>query len=115
MDIKRSGLLFVVECARILALRHGVAETGTVERLQALVQKEAIPADEAEFVQTAYKTLFHFLLTAQVRKLSAGDPTDNYVDPETLPIQERYLLRHALEATGRLQGMVHASFGSIFF
>ncbi len=32
-----------------------------------------------------------------------------------LPIQERYLLHHALEATGRLQGLVHASFGDLFF
>jgi CBS domain-containing protein len=115
MDVKRSGLLFVVECARILALRHGVAATGTVERLQALAQNKAVPADEAEFVQTAYKTLVHFLLTAQVRKLRTGEATDNYIDPQTLSIQERYLLRHALEATGRLQGMVHASFGNLFF
>ena len=92
-----------------------MTETGTVERLQALVEKKAIPADEAEFVQTAYRTLFHFLLTTQVRKLSAGAVTDNYIDPQTLPIQERYLLRHALEATGRLQGIVHASFGNLFF
>ncbi|GAB4277375.1 MAG: DUF294 nucleotidyltransferase-like domain-containing protein [Deferrisomatales bacterium] len=115
LDLKRSGLLFVVECARILALRHGVAETGTTDRLRALAEKGAIPKDEAEFVITAYKTLFHFLLTAQVQRLKQGEPADNYITPQELPIQERYLLRHALEATGRLQGMVHASFGDIFF
>ena len=56
-----------------------------------------------------------FLLNAQARRFHAGEAVDNYVDPQSLPIQERYLLRHALEATGRLQGLVHASFGDIFF
>lgn len=115
MDIKCSGMLFVVECARILALRHGVAATSTLQRLEALADKGAIPADEAEFVHTSYKTLFHLLLTAQARSLGRGGPVDNYVDPQALPIYERYLLRHALEATRRLQGLVHASFGNIFF
>lgn len=114
LDLKRSGLLFVVECARILALRHGVQETCTIERLQALADREAIPRDEAEFVVTAYRTLFHFLLNAQARRLQAGDPPDSYLAPQNLPIQERYLLRHALEATSRLQGMVSTSFGQIF-
>lgn len=115
MDLKRSGLLFVVECSRILALRHGVGETGTIERLDALARAGAIPADEAEFVQTAYRTLCHFRLTAQAKQLRQGLPPDNYIDPQALPIQQRYLLRHALEATERLQGMVHSSFGDIFF
>jgi CBS domain-containing protein len=115
LDLKRSGLLFVVECSRILALRHGVTATSTLERLEALSAMGAIPSDEAEFVRTAYRTLFHFLLNAQVRKHRRGERPDNYVLPSALPIQERYMLRHALEATGRLQGMVHASFGDVFF
>jgi CBS domain-containing protein len=115
MDLKRSGFLFVVECARILALRHGVTQTGTVERLEALSRMGVIPREEAEFVQTAYKTLLHFLLTAQAGKLRAGETVDNYIEPRALSIQERYTLRHALEATSRLQRTVHAEFGEIFF
>ncbi|MDT8288070.1 MAG: putative nucleotidyltransferase substrate binding domain-containing protein, partial [Elusimicrobiales bacterium] len=71
--------------------------------------------EEVEFIQTAYKSLFHFLLNAQARRFQAGEAMDNYVDPQSLPIQERYLLRHALEATGRLQGLVNASFGNLFY
>jgi len=115
MDLKRSGILFVVECARILALRYGVTETGTIERLDALAGLGAIPRDEAEFVRTAYRTLFHFLLASQSAQFRGGAELDTYVDPQALQIQERYLLRHALEATGRLQGFVHAAFGDVFF
>ncbi|MHB8765318.1 MAG: DUF294 nucleotidyltransferase-like domain-containing protein, partial [Deferrisomatales bacterium] len=115
LDLKRSGLLFVVECARILALRHGVSEVGTLGRIRELATQGAIPADEADFISTSYQSLFHFLLQAQAARLRAGQEVDNYVDPLSLPIQERYLLRHALEATGRLQSLVHASFGDLFF
>ncbi len=114
MDIKRSGLLFVVECARILALRYGVTETGTIERIQALVGKKEIPEDQADFIITSYKTLFHFLLTAQMEKLSNGETPNNYISPSELPIQERYMLRHALEAAGILQGIVRVTFGDIY-
>lgn len=115
MDLKRSGLLFLVECARILALRHGLAETGTSERLRRLAEQGAVPLEEAEFVLAAHKTLVHFLLTSQARRLRAGLLPDSYLTPQSLDLQERYLLRHALEATDRLQGLVHASFGSVFF
>ncbi|GAB4264952.1 MAG: DUF294 nucleotidyltransferase-like domain-containing protein [Deferrisomatales bacterium] len=115
LDLKRSGLLFLTECARILALRHGIAATGTAERLEALARAGAVAPEEAEFARTAHRTLLHLLLHAQVRKLRAGAPLDNYVAPRALPIQERYLLRHALEATGRLQAVVHAAFGDVLF
>lgn len=114
MDIKRSGLLFVVECARILALRYGVTQTGTIERIQALVEKKEIPEDQADFIITSYKTLFHFLLTAQMEKLRNGETPDNYISPSELAIQERYMLRHALEAAGILQGIVRVTFGDIY-
>lgn len=114
LDLKGGGFLFVVECARILALRHGVTRTGTVERLEALAEKGVIPPEEAEFVKAAHKTLFEFLLCSQVEKLRAGESLNTHLDPRALPIQERYVLRHALEATSRLQGLVHASFGEFF-
>lgn len=113
IDLKRSGLLFVAECARILALRHGVAETSTIGRLGALAARGAMPAEEAEFAQTAYRTLLFFLLRAQAKALEAGQQPDTYLNPAALPPQERYLLRHALEAAGRLQDLVRAAFGEL--
>ena len=74
-----------------------------------------IPQEEAEFVQAGYKMLLHFLLKAQAHKLRTGTTVDNYIEPQALPIQERYAVRHALEATGRLQKAMHAEFGEIFF
>ena len=109
------GMLTREEAARILALRHGITQTGTLERLQALAEKGAIPQEEAEFIQTAYKTMLHFLLTSQARKIREGGVVNNYVAPGNLPIQERYILRHALEGTDRLQSVVHTTFGDLFF
>jgi len=114
MDIKRSGLMFMVECARIMALRHGITKTSTIERIEALVEEKVIQEDQAEFIITSYKTLFHFLLTAQMDKLRKGESPDNYISPSALTIQERYMLRHALEAAGILQGIVRVTFGDIY-
>ncbi|MDF1551496.1 MAG: hypothetical protein P1P84_00475 [Deferrisomatales bacterium] len=55
-----------------------------------------------------------YLVSAVARLLRPGEAVDHYIDPQALPIQKRYLLRHALEAAGRLQGLVHASLGDGF-
>jgi len=47
-DIKRSGLLFVVEAIRILALLHGIRETATLKRIAALVRDGFIHPDDGE-------------------------------------------------------------------
>jgi len=108
IDIKASGLRFVAECARILALLHGVTQLGTMERIEELERLGVVPKEEGRFVRSACECFFRLLFASQAEEIRAGAAPDNYLSPSALPIEERYLLRLALEATDRFQTLVHA-------
>ena len=114
MDLKESGLLFIVECARILALLHGVAEVGTIERVGELERLGVMPPDEGRLVRGAYGTFVRLLFKAQAARIRAGEEPDAYIAPLSIPMEERFLLRLALEASERLQTLVHAAIHTPF-
>lgn len=109
MELKESGLRFVVECARVLSLLHGVTKLGTLQRLEELERLGVVPAAEGRFIRGAYESFVRLLFQAQAAKLRAGQEPNAYVYPPSLSVEERYLLRLGLEATERLQMLVHAA------
>jgi CBS domain-containing protein len=115
LDLKRSGLLYLAECTRILALRHGVRATSTLMRLHALEAAEVLAPEEAEAFRVAHRTLYHFVLGAELDRSRQGLPPATLVSPDELSEGDRQNLREALGAVERLQAEVHAAFGQIFF
>jgi CBS domain-containing protein len=51
----------------------------------------------------AYHYLIDVRLEHQLRQMEAGEPPDNFLNPETLSRVQQKLLREALEAVGALQ------------
>ncbi|MGD2080662.1 MAG: putative nucleotidyltransferase substrate binding domain-containing protein [Nitrospirota bacterium] len=113
LDIKRSGLIFVVEAVRILALMRGMGETSTLKRIAALVEGGRMHPDDGEYYEAAFKSLLHFALRAEVEKALAGAEPDTYVRPSGLSPREKELLRHAYRAVSSLQELVAQEFGEL--
>jgi CBS domain-containing protein len=113
LDVKRSGLIFVVEGIRILALRHGIRETSTINRITALVDGGFINAGDGEYFEAAYRFLLHYALNSQVEKALSGRAPDTYIDPSRLSPRDREMLRHAFRAVSSLQGLVASEFGEL--
>jgi len=112
-DIKRSGLLFVVEGVRILALRHGVRETATLKRISKLVDGGHIASDDGEYFEGAYRFLLHFALDSQVTKAMEDEKIDTYVNPRRLSSRNQEMLRHAYKAVSTLQDVIASEFGQL--
>jgi len=112
-DIKRSGLIFVVEGVRILALLHGVRETTTVKRIGSLVDGGHINPDDGEYFEGAYRFLLHFALNAQVEKVVEEEGIDTYVNPRHLSSREKEMIRHAYRAVASLQDLIATEFGEL--
>ncbi|MCU0889083.1 MAG: DUF294 nucleotidyltransferase-like domain-containing protein [Rubritepida sp.] len=106
-DLKLHGLMPLVAAARLLALQHGVAETGTPERLTALAAKGALAAGEAAALEAGFATILGALLRQQLADHAAGQPPGNLVDTEALARAERTALREALRA---VRGFSKAAF-----
>jgi CBS domain-containing protein len=112
-DIKRSGLIFVVEGVRILALRHGIRETATLKRISRLVGGGHLHADDGEYFEGAFRFLLHFALDSQVEKAMEHEEVDTYVNPSLLSPRKREMLRHSYKAVSKLQDLIASEFGEL--
>jgi CBS domain-containing protein len=102
VDLKLNGTAPFVDGARILALAHGVRETGTAERLAALAERGVLPAEEAR----AWGDAFQFLqsLRLRVQHDQATTPENpNLLDTRTLSELDRRILKEAFRQARKLQ------------
>lgn len=113
LNIKRSGLIFVVEGVRILALLHGIRETSTLKRIESLVKGGFIHSDDGDYFESAYLILLHLSLNAQLTKSLKGKKVDTFINPNELPKRDRETLKHAFKAVSSLQGLVASEFGEL--
>ena len=111
LHLKRSGLIFVVEAARVLCLKEGIGEVGTLERIKALREKHIISAQDAEYAEHAFHILVYYALQAQVQHWQKGEPISYWINPSELSAHDRDMLRYAFQAVKRLKELVESSFG----
>ncbi|WP_198371006.1 DUF294 nucleotidyltransferase-like domain-containing protein [Roseomonas rosulenta] len=108
-DFKLHGLMPLVAAARLMALRAGIAATGTLDRLAGLAQQGALAAREAAALTDAFDLLLDIVLRQQLADHAAGGQPGNLVDTAALPKADRAALRDALKA---VRSFSRASFGS---
>jgi CBS domain-containing protein len=102
-DIKRGGLVPIVDIARYAALSAGATVTSTLERLRAAASAGTLPEAEARTLAEAYDLFADLRLEHQVQQLESGLAPDNHIDPKALnPLTRRYL-RDAFRAVASVQ------------
>lgn len=102
INLKRQGLLPLVNAVRLLALRHGCRANDTRGRLNELVIDGVLEAEWAAALHDALGRLQGLVLTAQLASLAAGRAADGWVDMAPLDAAERLLLRHDLQQIRKL-------------
>ena len=102
-DIKKGGLLPVVDIARFGALKAGADVTGTVERLRAASELGGIEPAHARTLEEAYDLFSALRLEHQIRQLARGDEPSDYVDPAELSELTRRYLRDAFREVAAVQ------------
>jgi len=102
-DIKRA-MLPVVDYARVYALKHGVAETNTLERLRQLMQAGILPPKDCNEIEQGYSFLMQLRLVRQVAAIfEEGVAPDNFINPQDLSGIEQRLLKEIFIRIGNLQ------------
>jgi CBS domain-containing protein len=101
VDVKRYGVFPLVGAVRVLALDHGVVETGTVDRLGDLAARRAYPPERADELARAYRFLLGIRLRHQIAQVEARQAPDNLVDWARLSRPDRLLLRESMRVVDR--------------
>ena len=102
-DIKRGGLLPIVDIGRYAAVAAGVTVTPTLERLRSAAAAGTLRENEATTLEEAFDLFSALRLEHQVQQLEAGTNPDNHIDPKALnPLTRRYL-KDAFRAVASVQ------------
>jgi CBS domain-containing protein len=96
--------------ARLYALKHGVEETHTLSRLEALARRDLITRDNLKEIATAYDSLLRLRLRHQSECLREGRPLDNTLDRRRLDRLEQSLLQQARERIAALRKKISYDF-----
>ena len=108
LDLKTYGSRLFVDAARVLALAHGVGESGTAQRLRALAERGKLGRDDVD----ALVESFFFIQQLRLRIQQAGTPMGaaNRVDPEQLNELDRLILKEACKQAKKLQSRLQLEF-----
>ncbi len=103
LDLKRHGIIPIIDLARIHALAAGTPEIATIERLQGAVDAGVLSRDGAENLEDAYEFITTLRARHQVEQLKKGLKVDNYIRPDDLSKLERAHLKDAFGVISTMQ------------
>lgn len=115
INLKHTGTLPLVQATRLLALRAGLPEISTTQRLGKLHETGVINSDVHDHLTAAFGHITGLLLRQQVADYKAGMPISNYVHPDTLKERERDVLVDSFRAIEALRERLKSDFtGDVF-
>ena len=115
VDLKLHGTAVYVDAARLYALAHSVAATGTRARLEAAAQAMNVPAQEAEAWTSGFEVLQLLRLQVQLDRdsrsaVDASDGNPNLIDVDALNDIDRRVLKESLRVARRLQQRIELDY-----
>ena len=106
IDMKHSGVVPVIDLARVYALKGRIAAVNTRVRLQEAENRAVISGSGARDLIAAYDMIQTMRLENQAHLVKAGRKPDNYLSPADLPDFERSHLRDAFVVVRGMQSAV---------
>jgi CBS domain-containing protein len=110
LDIKRAGILPLVNSIRLLALKYRAEGPGTIERTRNLERVGVLEPDMSKEIQEGFYLLSRTRLLNQMRNLRAGQKGDDFVAPSELREEDQETLRRALSTVERVKQRVYKDF-----
>lgn len=110
INLKHGGTLPLVNAIRLLALREGIEECATLERINELQKRGVLDHDVSQELAVAFRHITMLLLRRQLDSFTAGATVSNYVPPKSLSRWERATLVNSLKAIDRLRERVRSDF-----
>ena len=109
VDLKIGGLFAIVAGARTLALRYGVADTGTVDRLDAVHRAGHLGSVDLRTITLAQQAILGATLRQQITDLAAGQPPGSWVNVRQMDPDVRAVLAAMVRRLDVLPDMVRSA------
>ena len=102
-DLKLSGVVPIIDIARVYALSAGIKEVNTRDRLLAEREASALSKSGAQDLIEVFDFISITRLKHQARQIRDGEAPDNFMSPEDLSHFERNHLKDAFNVVKTIQ------------
>jgi CBS domain-containing protein len=106
LDIKRGGVIPLVNLVRFHALANGVTISATLERIEAIASVGGLEHGAADALREAYGVITRVRLEHHAQLIAADKDADNLIDPGELGPIAQSELREAFHVVRRAQKRV---------
>lgn len=106
----KSAIVPIVNFARIYALRHGISDTNTLDRLDQLLRLGVLTKGGQAELSEGYNALMQLRLKHQVELLAIDRAPDNHVNPRDLTAITQALLKEIFAQIGIFQSKISLDF-----
>lgn len=106
IDLKHTGIVPIVDLARVYALAAGVMVANTHDRLEVSSQAGEVSEQSARDLRDALEFLGKIRIAHQARQMAQGKAPDNFLALEELSNFERSHLKNAFAVVQTLQGVL---------
>ena len=106
LDLKHSGIVPIVDLARVYALAGGHAAVNTHDRLAVAAASGEISEQSAHDLRDALEYIATLRIQHQARQLAGGAGADNFLRPDELSNFERGQLKNAFGVVQTLQSVL---------
>ena len=110
LDLKARGLVPFWDFARVMALKHGIMETNTLERLEILDREGHMPHSLFVRARESYEFQMQLRFVNQLKLMEAGEQPHNYINPVELSDLEKQTLKGAFSVISNLQSFLKETF-----
>src|SRR5690606_25561180 len=94
-NLKKRGIIPIVDLVRINALAHGVSAVNTRERIEQLMADKVVTKTDGRNLLDAFDYIQQLRVQNQSQQIARGEPASNYCKPKDLPDLARKHLRDA--------------------
>lgn len=106
----KEPIMTITAIARLWALKFGVSEKNTIERLVAMQSVNFMSSSFTEEFTQAYKYLTQLRITNQLRQIENGSQPNNSIHPATLSEIDRMMLKKIFSAITAHQSRLGTEF-----
>jgi len=103
LDLKRGGIIPLVNLVRFHALAHGVTISPTLDRIEAVANVGGLERDVADGLSEAWSVITRLRFEHHAAQIAEGGAPDNLIDPGAMPPIARTDLKEALHVVRRAQ------------
>ncbi len=105
-DLKHTGIVPIVDLARIYTLAAGINAVNTQDRLKAAAEGGEVTEEGARDLQDTLEFVSFLRIEHQARQIRAGKEADNFMSPEDLSNFERNHLKDAFSVVRTMQNVL---------